>query len=158
MTIRYYEQIGLMPSPARTLGNYRSYGEAARARLQFICRCRELGFTLDQIRDLLRFSSQKRQGCEEVCRIADEHLDAVQKKLNDLQRLLNELQRQLPGEERHRRLPHHRNPVDLTTLLTLPARGSNSADAHLSRKDFHAGDPALSLQTASCRFNAVSIA
>ncbi len=93
VTIRYYEQIGLMPSAARTPGNYRSYGEAARARLQFIRRCRELGFTLDQIRDLLRLSSEKRQGCEEVCRIADEHLNAVQKKLDDLQCLLKELQR-----------------------------------------------------------------
>src|SRR5262249_43097439 len=65
VTIRYYEQIGLMPSAARTDGNYRTYTAAHRRRLRFIRRCRDLGFTLDQIRDLLRLSSERTRACTE---------------------------------------------------------------------------------------------
>jgi DNA-binding transcriptional MerR regulator len=93
VTIRYYEKIDLMPFPVRTNGNYRSYGDDARQRLQFIRRCRDLGFTLGQVRDLLRLSSQKTKACEEVKRIAVQHREAVEKKLEDLRRLSRELRR-----------------------------------------------------------------
>ncbi len=93
VTIRYYERIGLMPVAARTNGNYRMYGHVARQRLRFIRRCRDLGFTLDQVRDLLRLSSDKMTPCAEVKRIATEHRKAVAEKLADLQRLFFELQR-----------------------------------------------------------------
>ena len=52
-TIRYYERIGLLPEPARTAGNYRSYGEAHRTRLAFVRHSRELGFTIEEVRSLL---------------------------------------------------------------------------------------------------------
>jgi DNA-binding transcriptional MerR regulator len=93
VTIRYYEQIGLMPIAVRTSGNYRSYGNQARQRLKFIRRCRELGFTLKQVRDLLRLASEKTKACEEVDRIAAEHREAVGKKLQDLKRLSRQLRR-----------------------------------------------------------------
>ena len=69
VTVRYYEQIGLLPVPSRTEGNYRTYSNEHMRRLRFIRRCRDLGFTLDQIRDLLRLSSQKNEDCAEVDRI-----------------------------------------------------------------------------------------
>src|SRR3977135_3847055 len=59
VTIRYYEQIGLMPAPSRTEGNYRAYSQEHIRGLRFIRRCRDLGFTLDQVRDLLRLSTQE---------------------------------------------------------------------------------------------------
>lgn len=93
VTIRYYEHIGLMPRAARTTGNYRTYSQAARQRLQFIRRCRDLGFTIDQVRDLLRLSSEKMHACGEVDRIAAQHRRAVQERLDDLKRLLSELER-----------------------------------------------------------------
>src|ERR1700675_4362932 len=93
VTIRYYEQIGLMPVAARTDGNYRKYGPEHRRRLHFIRRCRDLGFTLDQVRDLLRLSSEKTQACAEVDRIAEQHRRAVEEKLADLSRLASELRR-----------------------------------------------------------------
>ena len=49
-TIRYYEEIGLLPAPARTEGNYRTYASATLRRLSFIRRSRGLGFSLDQVR------------------------------------------------------------------------------------------------------------
>jgi DNA-binding transcriptional MerR regulator len=51
VTIRYYEHVKLMPEPARTEGNYRIYSRAHLHRLQFVRRCRDLGFTLDQLQD-----------------------------------------------------------------------------------------------------------
>jgi len=93
VTIRYYEQIGLMPIAPRTDGNYRTYSLEHRRRLHFIRRCRDLGFTLDQVRDLLRLSSEKTQACAEVDRIAEQHRRTVEEKLADLTRLASELRR-----------------------------------------------------------------
>ena len=93
VTIRYYEQIGLMPVVPRTDGNYRTYSLEHRRRLRFIRRCRDLGFTLDQVRDLLRLSSEKTQACTEVDRIAEQHRRTVEEKLTDLIRLASELRR-----------------------------------------------------------------
>ena len=93
VTIRYYEQIGLLPVPSRTAGNYRTYRTEHMSRLRFIRRCRDLGFTLDQIRDLLRLSSQKEAECAEVDRITALHLAEIENKIADLKRLAKELRR-----------------------------------------------------------------
>jgi DNA-binding transcriptional MerR regulator len=65
-TIRYYEQIGLLPIPARTRGNYRSYVRRHLNRLRFIRRARNLGFSLAQVRGLLRLADQPERSCEAV--------------------------------------------------------------------------------------------
>jgi DNA-binding transcriptional MerR regulator len=91
VTIRYYEQADLMPHPPRTGGNYRTYNSGDVRRLQFIRRLRDLGFTLDEVRDLLRLSSEKNQPCDEVDRITREHLATVEMKLRDLEKLASEL-------------------------------------------------------------------
>lgn len=93
VTIRYYEQIGLVPAPARNEGNYRSYNQEHLRRLRFIRRCRDLGFTLLQVRELLRLSSKKNQECSEVDRITARHLADVEQKISDLRRLSKELHR-----------------------------------------------------------------
>ena len=91
VTIRYYEQIGIMPEPLRTEGNYRAYNQEHVRRLHFIRRCRNLGFTLDQVRELLRLSSQKAKACAEVDRITKQHLSEIEEKIADLTRLAREL-------------------------------------------------------------------
>lgn len=93
VTIRYYEQAGLIPNPPRTEGNYRAYNPEHVRLLQFIRRLRDLGFTLDEVRDLLRLSSEKNQPCDEVDRITHEHLATVEMKLRDLKKLASELRR-----------------------------------------------------------------
>src|SRR5436305_27571 len=93
VTVRYYEQIGLLPVPSRTEGNYRTYSIEHMHRLRFIRRSRDLGFTLDQIRELLRLSSQKNEDCAEVDRITAEHLAEIEQKMSDLKRLAQELRR-----------------------------------------------------------------
>lgn len=86
-TIRYYERLGLMPEPPRTEGGHRLYDEPHRRRLSFIRRARELGFTLEQIRELLRLSDEEGQPCGAVVRIAGAHLEDVRRKIADLTRL-----------------------------------------------------------------------
>ena len=93
VTIRYYEQIGLLSVPRRTEGNYRTYSHDHVRELQFIRRCRNLGFTLGQIRDLVRLSSQENRDCAEVNRITAEHLVEIEQKRSDLERLAKELRR-----------------------------------------------------------------
>jgi len=90
-TVRWYERVGLLPAPARTSGNYRTYGAAHLGRLSFIRRARDLGFSLDQIRALLDIAEQQDRSCEAVDVIAREHLDEVDRKIADLQALRREL-------------------------------------------------------------------
>jgi Cu(I)-responsive transcriptional regulator len=93
VTIRYYEQAGLLPVPPRTEGNYRTYKTEHLRRLQFIRRLRDVGFTLEQVRDLLRLASNRNQSCADVDRITNEHLVTVEEKIRDLQTLAAELRR-----------------------------------------------------------------
>jgi Cu(I)-responsive transcriptional regulator len=90
-TIRYYERIGLLPTPPRTAGNYRDYSAQHANRLRFTRRARDLGFSIEQIRTLLNLSDDKQQSCEEVDAIARAHLAVVTRKLADLVALRREL-------------------------------------------------------------------
>jgi DNA-binding transcriptional MerR regulator len=93
VTIRYYEHVKLVPVPPRTTGNYRVYRREHLNRLQFVRRCRDLGFTLNQLRDLLRLSVQSRSRCSGIDRITKNHLKDIEAKISDLRRLARELRR-----------------------------------------------------------------
>jgi len=93
VTIRYYEGLKLMPVPPRTQANYRVYDQQQLRRLRFIRRCRDLGFTLDQIGELLNLSTQGAKECSRVDRITEEHLKEIESKVADLRRLAAELRR-----------------------------------------------------------------
>ena len=92
-TVRYYEKIGILPRPARTSANYRSYGEDHLARLSFIRRARNLGFTLEALRELLTLSDDKEQSCEAIDAVSRAHLAQVDLKISDLRSLRSELSR-----------------------------------------------------------------
>lgn len=92
-TVRYYEKIRLLPPPARTSANYRSYGCEHLVRLSFIRRARDLGFTLEAVRELLTLSDDKTQSCEAVDSIARVHLVEIKRKIADLSALRTELDR-----------------------------------------------------------------
>lgn len=90
-TIRYYERIGLLPTPPRTSGNYRSYGEPQRTRLAFVRHSRELGFTIDEIRSLLDLADHPERECSDADRIATSHMAQVEAKIEQLMKLRDEL-------------------------------------------------------------------
>ena len=92
-TIRYYEQIGLLPEPDRSAGNQRLYGQSALDRLAFIRHARELGFPLDAIRDLLSLSDRPDQSCAAADVIARAQLAEVESRLARLTALKGELER-----------------------------------------------------------------
>jgi DNA-binding transcriptional MerR regulator len=90
-TIRYYEKIGLLPAPRRTTGNYRSYATEHLRRLGFIRRARELGFSIEDVRELLKLAAHGEQPCEEVDKLVARHLETTEKKIEALTRLRREL-------------------------------------------------------------------
>lgn len=92
-TIRYYEQIGLLPEPNRSAGNTRLYGPAHLARLAFIQHCRELGFPQKAIRELLGLTDSSDQSCEAVTDIARAHLGDINRRISHLVALKSELER-----------------------------------------------------------------
>lgn len=92
-TIRYYERIGLLPAPARTAANYRSYGASHRSRLAFVRHSRDLGFTIEEIRSLLDLSDHPARDCGDADRIATQHLEQVEGKIAQLTALRDELAR-----------------------------------------------------------------
>ena len=96
-TIRWYERVGVLAAPARTSGNYRAYGAEHLERLSFVRRARDLGFSLDQVRDLLQLGDDRNKSCEAVDRVAREHLAEVERKIADLEALRHEL-RDLIGQ------------------------------------------------------------
>lgn len=92
-TIRYYEQMGLMDPAERSEGNQRRYTRSERQRLSFIKHARDLGLTIEAIRELIELSSHPEQPCAQADRIAAEQLEAVRQKIAKLRRLETELQR-----------------------------------------------------------------
>lgn len=94
-TIRYYEQIGLLPEPDRSAGNQRLYPRAALDRLAFIRHARELGFPLEAIRDLLSLSDRPDQSCAAADVIAKAQLAATRARITRLRALEAELERMI---------------------------------------------------------------
>lgn len=84
-TIRYYERIDLLASPDRTDGGHRVYGSRHLLRLNFIRRARDLGFTIEEIRALLKLADSQDQPCADVQKVASHHLADVRAKLAALQ-------------------------------------------------------------------------
>ncbi len=92
-TIRFYEQIGLLPEPTRLSNDRRVYGETAQKRLAFIKHARDLGFPVDAIRTLLDLSDNPDQPCDEANALAVAQLAAVESKISRLEALKAELER-----------------------------------------------------------------
>ena len=94
-TLRYYEQIGLMPKPPRTSGGQRRYGEDLQRRLLFVRHARDLGFEIEDIRSLLDLASRPDQPCASVDAIAKSHLVSIDEKIARLTALRVEVNRML---------------------------------------------------------------
>jgi MerR family mercuric resistance operon transcriptional regulator len=86
-TVRYYEKVGLLPEPPRSASGYRTYDTTHERRLRFVLRARELGFSLDEIRTLLRLADERDQPCAEARVVAATHLQDVRAKIADLKRM-----------------------------------------------------------------------
>ena len=96
-TIRFYERVGLLPRPGRTVSNYRTYSSDHVDRLIFIRRCRGLDMSLDEIRLLLQFSGEPQRQCATVNEILDEHIGQVESRIVELQNLAKQLKQLRTG-------------------------------------------------------------
>lgn len=101
-TIRFYEKEGLLPAPGRTVGGHRLYTKVMVERLVFVRRSRELGFSMDEIRQLLSLVDREQVSCERVQTIAEAHLGDIRSKIADLRKMersLRDLCSQCSGED-----------------------------------------------------------
>jgi MerR family transcriptional regulator, copper efflux regulator len=90
--IRHYEAIGLLPKVARTFANYRVYRESDVHTLRFIRRARALGFSMDDIQELLGLWQNKSRSSASVKKIAGKHVDELNRKIAELQAMVGTLQ------------------------------------------------------------------
>lgn len=86
-TVRFYEREGLLPKPQRRASGYRDYAPATVQRLCFIRRAKELGFSLDEIRELLALSSDRERGVRGVKQRAESRLAEVERRIRELKRI-----------------------------------------------------------------------
>lgn len=112
-TIRFYEREGLLPEPARRASGYRSYGEGAIAQLRFIRRAKHLGFTLEEIRELLALSTDRKLGVKAVKQRAQQRLAAIEQRIVELQRVRDGLAQLVES------CPGHGAPEACPILLAL---------------------------------------
>lgn len=102
-TIRYYEQVGLIPAARRGTNGYRTYAEPDVHRLRFIARARSLGFSVEAVGDLLDLWHDTCRTSASVRNIAAQHLRDIDAKIADLQRMrgtLNDLVARCDGNDR----------------------------------------------------------
>src|SRR5438876_9431014 len=92
-TIRYYERRGLFAAPKRTPAGYRQYAEEAVARLRFIKHAQDLGFSLQEIQELLGLRVRHGAACDTVERKTRKKIEVVQQRIHDLQRMKRTLER-----------------------------------------------------------------
>lgn len=93
-TIRYYEDISLLPEARRSPNGYRDYGESDIERMVFIRRCRELQIPLDELKVLVRLQMNKKAPCAKIDQTVQNHLEKIRNRIQELVRLeasLNEL-------------------------------------------------------------------
>jgi DNA-binding transcriptional MerR regulator len=86
-TIRYYEEIGLIAAPMRSAGGHRVYGVATQERLRFIRRCRDFGFSVEKVRELLNVADSALRDCDESVAIVRERLQQIETKMAELRLL-----------------------------------------------------------------------
>ncbi len=90
-TIRYYEQISLMPEPQRAANGYRLYARATVERLRFIKRARDLGFPISDVSELLSLDDNPNRSAGDVRKLAQAHMAAIDAKLHELTQLRHTL-------------------------------------------------------------------
>jgi MerR family copper efflux transcriptional regulator len=116
-TIRFYEREGLLPEPLRRPSGYRSYAEDTVARLRFIRRAKNLGFTLEEIRELLALSADRQRGVKAVKQRAQRRLAEIEARIAELERVRAGLAQLIEA------CPGHGAPEQCPILRALDGEG-----------------------------------
>ena len=118
-TLRFYEKRGLLPQPSRTASNYRIYSDEDVKRVRFVKQAQQLGFSLNEIDELLNLRSQPGASSGEVCDRAKSKIRDIEQKIESLQRIrdtLNELVLQCSGD----------GPISCCVILKSIEEGDSS--------------------------------
>lgn len=86
-TIRYYEEIGLLPAAGRSANGYRTYGAQAVSLVRFVRRARDLGFSLKEVADLVALWTDDGRHARDVRTLAEQHLETIERRLSELEAL-----------------------------------------------------------------------
>lgn len=121
-TIRYYEEIDLIPAPAREQNGYRSYTDEAVHTLRFVASARNLGFTVEQCRALLALYRDKGRASSDVKRVANEHITEIDRRIEELQAM-----RKVLADLAHRCQGNDRPDCPIIDELSAPAAKSNKS-------------------------------
>lgn len=100
-TVRFYERNKLLPQPSRRASGYREYSEADVRRLGFIRKAKALGFTLQEIADILGRTGAQGSPCVTVLEFAEQHLAGVRQRIKDLQAFERTLSKKVADWRRH---------------------------------------------------------
>ncbi len=99
-TVRFYERVGILPPPEKSASGYRVYTEQSVKRLQFVCRAKALGFSLEEIKGLLALYQKPDTDCEVICEQAQLKCKDIEQRIADLTRIkdaLKKLEKDCPG-------------------------------------------------------------
>ena len=120
--VRYYERLGLLPTAHRTPTGYRIYGPESVDRLQFVKQAQELGFSLDEIREILRLRYEGRSPCKCVSKLLQQKLQKIEQQINQLVRFRHDLRKTLERSKKLPHLPHTASSIcPLIQIKTSPA-------------------------------------
>jgi len=128
-TVRFYERRGLMPQPLRRESGYRDFGEGDLRRLEFIRQAKGLGFSLQEIRDILQTRERGQCPCTDVSKMAERHLADAEAEIARLQRFRREL-RQALGRSKQK--PTRNLPAN--AICVLIERTMNGGRNHGRKK------------------------
>jgi DNA-binding transcriptional MerR regulator len=131
-TLHYYERLALLPKPSRSASNYRLYPPETLRRVQFIKQAQALGFTLDEIKEILTLREQGRAPCRSVAEVGKRHLEDLDARIAALQEFRRSLAAIVPQWEketsRHRRCAGEfcdlieRLPKNLGNVSSVPQK------------------------------------
>jgi MerR family copper efflux transcriptional regulator len=130
--VRFYEQLGLLPATQRTPGGYRIYGPESVDRLQFVKQAQELGFSLDEIREILRLKYEGRSPCACVSNLLQKKLEKIEHDIRQLVRFRRELRKTLERSKQLPHLPHKASSI--CPLIQVESRQSGKEEKRGKRR------------------------
>lgn len=121
--LRYYERIGLLPAAHRTPAGYRIYGPQSVDRLRFIRQAQALGFSLDEIKEILRLRYEGQSPCTCVSKLLGQKLEKIEHEIRQLVRFRHDLRKTFERSKKLPHLPHTASSIcPLIQIKTAPAR------------------------------------
>jgi DNA-binding transcriptional MerR regulator len=130
--VRFYERLGLLPAAQRTPAGFRIYGPESVDRLQFVKQAQELGFSLDEIREILRLRYEGRSPCKCVSKLLQQKLEKIEREIRQLVRFRHDLRKTL---ERSKKLPHLPHTASsICPLIQIESRQSGQEEKRGKRQ------------------------